>query len=62
MESLEGARGVGLLGEKVVVMARGALDGALGSTSRASAGCSHGHLWRCRLLAFFADGDRLDGQ
>lgn len=60
VQSLERPAGVGLL-EELLVMARSALwmrerVGAytLGSTSRASAGCSHGHSCGVYLLAYFA--------
>lgn len=60
VQPLEGPAGVGLL-EELLMMARSALwvrervgGYTLGSTSRASAGCSHGHSCGEYLLAYFA--------
>lgn len=60
VQPLEGPAGIGLL-EELLMMARSALwmrEGVggytLGSTSRASAGCSHGHSCGEYLLAYFA--------
>lgn len=60
VQPLEGPAGVGLL-EELMMMSRSALwmgervgGYILGSTSRASAGCSHGHSRGDYLLACFA--------